>query len=289
MAPLFEVFFNKNMARKKETIYDIVIDIIIRLLPFYVLWLLCLWFSSKYKFWEVVFLGFVVIGVFFLIMFYLKKKNRDMVNNLIKEINGASFKNDINDFISRYGKERGKCIWKYMDYGFDYNKMKIFIKTLKEKGLDIKDLNILRKILKHYINIKEEALIVGGFKIKQYKLSALSGEEFEILLIKLFESMGYVVKHLGGVGDQGGDLILSKDNQRILIQAKCYNNYSIGNNAVQQAVAAKKHYDCDRLVVIGTSSYTREAIQLAKSNDVQLIWKKELQALLVENLKESWI
>jgi len=277
------------MSRKKETINDIIIDIISVLLPLYGFWLLYLWFLSKSRFWEGLFIGLVVIVSIFLIMLYFKKAAKTKVNNLIKEIDGSSFKQDINDFINRYGKERGKYIWKYMDYGFDYNKMKIFIKTLKEKGLNVKDESTFREILKYYIDAKEEALIKGGFESKQYKFSSLSGEEFEVLLIKLFESKGYAVQHSGGKGDQGGDLILNNNGQRILVQAKRYKDgSSIGNDAVQQAAAAKKHYDCNRVIVIGTSNYTPEAVQLAKSNDVQLIWKKELQELLQTFLKENW-
>lgn len=277
------------MPKNKETIYDIVLDALSVLSLPYILYLAYLYFTNKIIFYKAFLFGlFIIIGIF-LIPFYFKKRKKEKIESLIKKINGLNLKDEINDFINRYGKEKGKYVWKYMDYGFDYNKMKIFIKTLEEKGLHIKELSIFREILKHFINIKEEALIRNGFEDKRHQLALLTGEEFEILLIKLFEAMGYMVKHIGGKGDQGGDLILNKDNQRILVQAKCYNNNSIGNNAIQQAVAAKKYYDCNRVIVIGTSNYTREAIQLAKSNEVQLIWKKELQELLIKNLKESWI
>ena len=107
------------------------------------------------------------------------------------------------------------------------------------------------------------------------------------MLIKLFESINYVVEHPGSVGDQGGDLILNKDGERILIQAKCYTN-NIGNQAVQQAVAAKKYYDCGRAMVIGTADFTREAVDLARANNVELMKKKQLQELLLLHLNQNW-
>lgn len=100
--------------------------------------------------------------------------------------------------------------------------------------------------------------------------------------------MGYIVEHCGKTGDQGGDLILNKGSQRILIQAKCYTNNS-GNDSVQQAVAAKKYYDSNEAWVVCSSNFTREAIELANVHEVKLVGKKELQELLLTYLKESWI
>ena len=83
-------------------------------------------------------------------------------------------------------------------------------------------------------------------------------------------------------------MVLNKGPERILIQAKRYTN-NIGNGAVQEAVAAKKYYDCSKSVLIGSANFTSGAIELAKANDVRLLGKKELQELIQKNLKESWI
>jgi HJR/Mrr/RecB family endonuclease len=79
-----------------------------------------------------------------------------------------------------------------------------------------------------------------------------------------------------------------RGQERILIQAKCYKNVSVGNDAVQQAVAAKSYYDCNKAAVVTTSNFTREAIELAKVNNVELVAKPRLQELLVQHLSESW-
>jgi HJR/Mrr/RecB family endonuclease len=151
--------------------------------------------------------------------------------------------------------------------------MNIFLKTLKEDGLKIKNMDDLEYILTHFINKKEESLLRGGTNNDQKYFNSLSGKEFELLLVRLFESMGYIVEHCGKIGDQGGDLIINKGQERILIQAKRYSG-SIGNKAVQEAVAAKKYYDCNRSALIGSSDFTSEAIELAKFNNVRLIGKK---------------
>ena len=116
----------------------------------------------------------------------------------------------------------------------------------------------------------------------------MNGSDFERLLYRLYEAMGYSVQLSGKVGDQGGDLIATKNQERILIQAKCYINSTVGNSAVQEAVAARNYYDCNRAVVVTTSVFTREATELAKTNGVELVPKDMLQKLLLDYLKESW-
>ena len=102
--------------------------------------------------------------------------------------------------------------------------------------------------------------------------------------------MGYAVQHLGGTGDQGGDLIVNKDRERILIQAKCYRDWKVGNDAVQQVVGAMKYYDCPKTLVVTTSTtFTPAAIALAKANNTELISKDRLTEMLMQYLHESWV
>lgn len=121
------------------------------------------------------------------------------------------------------------------------------------------------------------------------KFSDLSGSGFENLLYRLFQAMGYTVQKIGRTGDQGGDLIANMDGKvRLLIQAKCYNGSPVGNAAVQEAVAAQKYYDCNGAMVVTSSDFTKEALELAKANAVGLVGKERLSELVVQYLKESW-
>jgi len=264
------------------------VPIIAIFMVFYPFYLYGLWFADKQSFWKHFFIAIGVLIALIFIFLLFKKLNKKRKENLIKDVNILGLNNDINNFINRAGTEKGKDAWKYIGYGFNVDKMKIFIKTLKEKGLKIKEINDLEYILKIFIDNKEESIIKGGFSFNENKFSFLSGTEFENLLVKLFESIDYVVEHPGGAGDQGGDLILNKEGQRILVQAKCYTN-NINNKAVQEAVAAKKYYDCSRAIVVGSSDFTLGAIDLAKANDVELMRKKQLQELLLLHLKENWV
>ncbi|MDD4409987.1 MAG: restriction endonuclease [Candidatus Pacebacteria bacterium] len=269
------------MARRQETSLTEFIFSVIAIYYFY------LWLVNKSQFWISFYIG-LGLAILTLIIYvwwqlHLRKKKEEMVE--ATERLGLS--EDVSTFINRYGKEKGKSSWKYMGYGFDIDKMRLFIKTLSCKGLGINDVDDLELVLMKYIDIREETLMKGGFESKQYKFSSLSGQEFEDLLIRLYGLMGYIVEHPGGVGDQGGDLILNKNGQRILVQAKRYSG-NIGNAAVQEAVAAKKYYDCNQVMLIGSSNFTRAALDLASYNEVELIGKSELQGLLLSYLNESW-
>lgn len=275
------------MAKKKDIINDI-LDVVYRITLLYLLYILLLWFTNKQEFWKWVFIGLGVFVVMFFIFFLRKKLIKKRKEKIAEEISERGLDKDIDNFINISGKDWGKGVWKYMDYGFNQDRMEIFRKTLVEKGIKVRDTEDLKYILKKFIDKKEESLIRGGFELKQHHFSLLSGNDFENLLVRLYGAMDYLVEHIGGNGDQGADLILTKNGQRTLIQAKCYKNLGVGNSAVQQATAAKTHYACDMAMVVGLPYFTREARELAQTNGVKLVSKKELQGLLLDYLKESW-
>lgn len=79
-----------------------------------------------------------------------------------------------------------------------------------------------------------------------------------------------------------------KGQERIVIQAKCYNNQNVGIGAIQEVSMAKNLYACDKAVVVATNEFTNEAIVSARIANVELISKSLLQKMLMDNLKESW-
>lgn len=100
--------------------------------------------------------------------------------------------------------------------------------------------------------------------------------------------MGCAVELVGRAGDQGGDLLANKDGLRLLIQAKCCHRQSVGNGAVQEAVAARTYYKCNKAAVISNSYFTPEAITLATANGVELTPGEKLQQMLLGTFKERW-
>ena len=126
-----------------------------------------------------------------------------------------------------------------------------------------------------FVNVSQESSNV-------ISIDNLSGFEFEQLLERLFETCKYDVILTKKTGDQGADLVISNDQEVIVIQAKCYSNQPVGNKAIQEIVAAKKYYKGDKALVIATTTFTKSAIELAEANDVELWDGKILQSKLEE-------
>lgn len=100
-------------------------------------------------------------------------------------------------------------------------------------------------------------------------IDRMSGEEFEEYLAAHFCKLGYKVKMTPKTNDFGADLILVKEGQKIVVQAKRYRD-SIGVKAVQEIIGAKGYYKADRMMVVTNSHYTSGAKKLAGANNVEL-------------------
>lgn len=103
--------------------------------------------------------------------------------------------------------------------------------------------------------------------------------EFERLVAHMFQKAGYKTEVTKKSGDQGADIIIEKDGVSTAVQAKRYIG-NVGNKAVQEVVASKKYYDCDRAMVVTTGDFTRGARELAQRNGVELVNKKKLLELI---------
>jgi restriction system protein len=211
------------------------------------------------------------------------------VENILKTVQDAGLEEYVNNFISRFGlgQEKGENIWTRRNYKISWDRINDFKDFLYQKEIDFSPQEICI-LLANYVDKREFDLTVNSISSTTSSFNKLSGSDFERLLYRLYEALGYSVQMTGKTGDQGGDLIATKGQKRLLIQTKRYKDWSVGNSAVQEAAAARSHYDCNKAMVITTSVFTKEATELAKTNNVDLIPKKMLQKMLLDNLKESW-
>ncbi len=107
----------------------------------------------------------------------------------------------------------------------------------------------------------------------------MPGRHFERYLAALFRHHGYHVTETGRSGDQGCDLLLSKDGEKIVCQAKRYHS-RVSNDAVQEAVAAIALYHCHRAMVVTNSRFTDGARKLASANNCELVDREQLGGLI---------
>ncbi len=120
--------------------------------------------------------------------------------------------------------------------------------------------------------LKRELLLKQNWK-------AMRGPEWEQYLVQVFDALGASAETTRTTGDQGVDLLVRFGQMMIAVQAKGYVG-SVGNEAVQQVVAGKVHYGCDRAAVITNSRFTAPARALAASNQCFLIGEKEFPAFV---------
>jgi HJR/Mrr/RecB family endonuclease len=103
----------------------------------------------------------------------------------------------------------------------------------------------------------------------------MSGVEFENFMANVFDKKGYHVQTTP-INDQGVDLLLTIDDRKVAVQLKRY-TAPVGNKAVQEVVAGMFHYKAKEAWVITTGSFTKGAVELAKSNRVRLIDGRQLE------------
>ena len=138
-------------------------------------------------------------------------------------------------------------------------------KLIKDNQLGIKNNEIKNMLRTKQVKRKKKYTLDD--------IDLMSGTEFEEFVSTLFRQMGYNTKITQTTGDQGIDVIAVKNGVKLGIQAKCYTN-TVGNSAVQEAVAGKGYYSCDKVMVITNNYFTSSAASLAQSNNV-VLWDRD--------------
>lgn len=110
-------------------------------------------------------------------------------------------------------------------------------------------------------------------------IDLMTGEEFEKYLADLLKNLGFETKLTKGSGDQGVDIIASRNGNKYAIQAKRYTG-TVGNDAVQQAISGKGYIKADEAWVITNSTFTRSAIDLATQTQTKLWDRSKLQNII---------
>jgi restriction system protein len=91
------------------------------------------------------------------------------------------------------------------------------------------------------------------------------------------EKAGWQTRLTAATGDQGADVIANRGNRTLIVQCKLYSS-PVGNDAVQQAFAARQFQAADLAAVVSNQPFTRSARQLATVNGVALMHHEQLPA-----------
>ena len=100
--------------------------------------------------------------------------------------------------------------------------------------------------------------------------------DYEIYCKNLLEQNGWDARITKGSGDQGIDIIATRDGTKAVFQCKKYTS-PVGNKAVQEIIAGRLFEKADIAVVISNASFTTSAQELANAANVLLLHHSELK------------
>jgi restriction system protein len=131
---------------------------------------------------------------------------------------------------------------------------------------------------------------VKSIKIKnQYQkanikdIDRMSGLDFELYLSILFKKLGYRTIVTNGSHDFGADVILKKNNHKIVLQAKRYGyKKNVSISAIQEVFSAQQYHNADECWVITNSYFTKSAKKLASACDVKLKDRQDLVKWIIK-------
>lgn len=153
-------------------------------------------------------------------------------------------------------------------------------KKLDEKNILLEEVNRIsneKNALHSKIRNRENFFI----KHELMAIDTLTGLEFEEYFAKILLKLGYDANVTKASGDDGGDIIASKDNVKYVFQCKNYSDV-VGNKAVQEVYTAKDIHKCDKAIVITNNYFTKQAKKEAEILCIELWNRDVLLKLLYE-------
>lgn len=102
-------------------------------------------------------------------------------------------------------------------------------------------------------------------------IELMSWREFEILVGEAFKSQGYKVSETSNGPDGGVDLILSKDDKKILVQCKHWKTQSVGVKTVRELYGVLTASDADEVNIVCSGQFTNDAKAFVNDKPIHLI------------------
>lgn len=118
-------------------------------------------------------------------------------------------------------------------------------------------------------------------------IDRLNPNLFEASIATLYKKQGFEIYLTPYSNDKGVDIVVLKNGENYLIQAKQTKSL-VGNEAIQEVCTAKKYYEDKfkeqfNLLTITNNDYSSSAKILAKSNDIKIFNRTQLESLIKAN------
>lgn len=128
--------------------------------------------------------------------------------------------------------------------------------------------------------------VVAKEEYTKINFDAMDGHEFEYFCADILCAYGFTdVTVTQGSGDQGIDVIAYRDGIKHGVQCKCYSS-TIGNKAIQEALAGKIFYQCHVGIVLTNNYFTKSAQDLAEHSGI-VLWDRYKLLEMIEKVKNN--
>lgn len=220
-----------------------------------------------------------ITGLFWLVAipFYSKKCPKCKENNFTD----ASFLGEIEKIINEYknalGNEKLKCTKKdpYGNLIYDSwfkKEIPYFIENVLRKRIYVPDTYLV--YITNFINELADSHVAAQHDNMPYN-DDFTGIDYELYCLKILKNNGWDATLTKGSGDQGVDIVASKNGNKVVFQCKKYSS-AVGNKAVQEVSAGKNHYSANHAIVVTNNKFTESAYKLASTNRVILLHHTDL-------------
>lgn len=122
-------------------------------------------------------------------------------------------------------------------------------------------------------------------KVKAANWQALSPTEFEKVVARLYDAMGFLTVMTSASHDRGVDIFARRLNdvgmENLIIQCKHYPNRTVGTPVIRDMIGTwQDHRNATRSVIVTSGSFSSGAVQLANKHRVDLVDRLSLEQLL---------
>ena len=111
-------------------------------------------------------------------------------------------------------------------------------------------------------------------------IDSMSWREFEMMVGEAFRQQGFKVKETPFGPDGGVDLVLTKNDQKILVQCKHWKTQKVGVKTVRELYGVLVDKGADEVNIVCSGEFTDDAIAFVKDKAIYLIDGNVLSELI---------
>lgn len=124
--------------------------------------------------------------------------------------------------------------------------------------------------------------------VKPRSFKELAWDEFEILVGEIYRLQGFSVAINKATGADGGvDLVLTRDDERVLVQCKNWNGTKVTAKEIREFFGVTVSEWATRGIFVTSSTFTRDAQEFAEGKPLELVDGEKLMTLVEEAQKTS--